>query len=137
MAGKASETDFVQQTVRDVMEPVHYGQAARRRCTAWASAARWPSTSASLTATCIRGVATTGAVAGQPGKDKVANQPLSFFVVAGGKDPLLKEVQETKKKLAGKKFSVVYREIADMGHQYLDRRRCEELVRWIDSLDRQ
>jgi poly(3-hydroxybutyrate) depolymerase len=36
----------------------------------------------------FRGVATTGAALGSNPKERVANQPLSFFVVAGGKDPL-------------------------------------------------
>jgi poly(3-hydroxybutyrate) depolymerase len=84
----------------------------------------------------IRGVATTGAVlAGEP-KENVANQRLSFFLVAGGKDPLAKAIADTKTKLTDKKFSVVYREIPDMGTQYLDADTLVELVRWIDSLDR-
>jgi hypothetical protein len=32
---------------------------------------------------------------------------------------------------------VTYREIPEMGHQYLDAKTLGELVRWIDSLDRQ
>ena len=43
---------------------------------------------------------------------------------------------ESKDKLVEQKFPVVYREIADMGHQYLDEKTLDELVRWIDSLDR-
>ena len=85
----------------------------------------------------VRGVATTGAAfAGQP-KDNVASQRLAFFLVAGAKDPLAPTVAETKGKLAERKFPVVYREIPEMGHQYLDAETLEELVRWIDSLDRQ
>src|SRR5262249_40970155 len=85
----------------------------------------------------IRGVATTGAVMTSQVKDNVANQRLQFFVIAGGKDPLVKDIQESKTKLANNKFSVTYREIAEMGHQYLDAKTLGELVRWIDSLDRQ
>lgn len=85
----------------------------------------------------IRGVATTGAVVANQVKDNVANQRLSFFVIAGGKDPLVKDIQESKSKLSANKFSVVYREIPEMGHQYLDAKTLGELVRWIDSLDRQ
>jgi hypothetical protein len=70
----------------------------------------------------------------------VTNQPLAFYLVAGGKDPLKAPVQETKAKLGEHKYSVIYREIADMGHQYIDGRAglptLEELVRWVDSLDR-
>lgn len=85
----------------------------------------------------IRGVTTTGAVMTSNVKDNVANQRLQFFVIAGGKDPLVKDIQESKTKLANNKFSVTYREIAEMGHQYLDAKTLGELVRWIDSLDRQ
>ena len=70
-------------------------------------------------------------------KDNVANQRLDFFIVAGGKDPLVKDIHDSKVKLEGNKFSVVYREIADMGHQYLDASTLEEMMRWIDALDRQ
>jgi hypothetical protein len=31
---------------------------------------------------------------------------------------------------------VVYHQVPDMGQQYLDLTMLEELVRWIDSLDR-
>jgi S1-C subfamily serine protease/predicted esterase len=85
----------------------------------------------------IRGVATTGAVLASALKDNVANQRLQFFMVAGGKDPLVKDIQESKGKIAGNKFSVVYREIPEMGHQYLDAKTLTELARWVDSLDRQ
>ncbi len=84
----------------------------------------------------VRGVATTGAVLTGNPKDKVANQPLSFFLVAGSKDPIAKAIAESKGKIAEKKYPVVFREIADMGHQYLDEKTLDELVRWIDSLDR-
>ncbi len=64
------------------------------------------------------------------------NQPLSFFLVVGSKDPLKDSVTDTKNVLLEHKYSVIHREIADMGHEYLDRKTLEELVRWIDSLDR-
>jgi hypothetical protein len=82
----------------------------------------------------IRGVATTGAELANQVKEWLPGQPLAFFVVAGGKDPLAKAIAESKTKLAN--YSVVYREIPEMGHQYLDLKTLEELVRWIDSLDR-
>ena len=38
------------------------------------------------------------------------------------------------------KYPVIFREVADMGHQYIDGKAglptLEELVRWVDSLDR-
>jgi predicted esterase len=85
----------------------------------------------------VRGVATTGAVLASPVKESLANQRLQFYVIAGGKDPLARDIQESADKLRAGKFSVVHREIADLGHQYLDAPTLEELARWIDSLDRQ
>ncbi len=84
----------------------------------------------------VRGVAVTGAVPGAQPKDTVPDQPLSFFVVAGQKDPLLKEITESKDRLVEKKFPVVYREIADFGKEYLDEKTFRELRAWMDSLDR-
>jgi len=85
----------------------------------------------------IRGVATTGAVMTSTVRDNIASQRLQFFVTAGGKDPLVKEIQESKDKLTAGKFSAIYREVPDLGHQYLDARTLAELVRWLDALDRQ
>jgi len=84
----------------------------------------------------FRGVATTGAVLANQVKEKLPNQPLSFYIIAGGKDPLAKSIAESKLKLSEAKYSVIYREIPDMGAQYLDLETLEELVRWIDSMDR-
>lgn len=84
----------------------------------------------------IRGAAGSGApLASQP-KDNVAGQRLSFFIVAGGKDPAAKEIAEAKPALTEKRFPVHYREVPDMGKEYLDRSAFEELIRWIESLDR-
>lgn len=84
----------------------------------------------------FRGVAVTGAVLGTQPKDRVPNQPLSFFIVAGEKDPLLKEIVGGKDKLEEKKYPVIYRQIADFGKQYLDEKSFQELRVWMDSLDR-
>jgi S1-C subfamily serine protease/dienelactone hydrolase len=84
----------------------------------------------------VRGVATTGSVLTSQVKEKAAGRPLSFFIVAGEKDPLAKAIAQGKKKLLDNKYPVILREIKDMGHQYLDLDTLEELVRWIDSLDR-
>jgi serine protease Do len=85
----------------------------------------------------IRGVATTGAILNSAPKDNVANQRLAFFIVAGGKDPLLEGIIDSKTKLAEHKFPIVYREVPEAGNQYLDGVTLRELIRWIDSLDRQ
>jgi serine protease Do len=86
----------------------------------------------------IRGVATVGAPLTSNPREKVANQPLSFYLVAGGKDPLRDAVKESKGKLAEHKYPVIYREVEDMGHQYIraGQKTMDELIRWIDSLDR-
>jgi S1-C subfamily serine protease/predicted esterase len=83
----------------------------------------------------VRAVATTGAVLKGQAKEKVANQPLSFFIHAGGKDPLAKSILDTKNKLAEQKFPVIYAETEKAGHQYFDADTFEEVIRWIDSLD--
>jgi serine protease Do len=85
----------------------------------------------------IRGVATTGAILNNQPKDNVANQRLAFFIVAGGKDPLLDGIVQSKDKLIEHKFPVIYREVPEGGSQYLDGVMLRELVRWIDSLDQQ
>ena len=84
----------------------------------------------------IRGVATTGAALGNPPKDVVPNQPLSFFIVAGEKDPMLKEIEESKAQLEAKKYPVQYRAIPEFGKEYLTLPIMQELQRWMDSLDR-
>jgi S1-C subfamily serine protease len=84
----------------------------------------------------FRGVATTGAVLANQVKEKLPGQPLSFYIIAGGKDPLAPAIAEGKTKLIENKYPVIFREIPNMGHQYLDLDTLEELVRWIDSLDR-
>ena len=84
----------------------------------------------------VRGVAATGAALTGSPKEKVANQPLAFFLIAGGKDPLKDAIADTKSVLLENKFSVIHREIKDMGHEYLDEKTLDELIRWIDSLDR-
>ena len=84
----------------------------------------------------IRGVATTGTVVGRDPKEVVPNQPLSFYMVAGKKDPLIKEINAGINKLKEKKYPVIYREIEDFGKEYLDENSFDELRRWMDSLDR-
>src|SRR5262249_12832443 len=85
----------------------------------------------------FRGVAPTGAALTNNPKDNVANQRLAFFIVAGGKDPLAQAIAESKAKLIEHKYPVVYQEVPEMGHEYLDVQTLGMLMRWIDSLDRQ
>jgi S1-C subfamily serine protease len=84
----------------------------------------------------VRGVATTGAPLANQAKEKVPNQPLAFFLHAGSKDPLKDSIIDSKNKLLEQKYPTYFREDKDAGHQYLDDKALDELVRWIDSLDR-
>ncbi len=88
----------------------------------------------------FRAVAVTGAGLTCHAKEKVAGQPLAFFLAVGGKDPLKGAVEDAKTKLTELKYPVVFRVVAEMGHQYLDGRAAlptfDEMARWIDSLDR-
>jgi S1-C subfamily serine protease len=84
----------------------------------------------------VRGVAVTGAALANQPKEKVPGQPLAFYLHAGGKDPLRDSVAESRTKLLEQKYPTAYREDKDAGHQYLDDKSLDELVRWIDSLDR-
>ncbi len=84
----------------------------------------------------IRGVAVSGAALPGQAKDNLPNQPLSFFMIAGDKDPLLKEIKDTNDKLKLKKFPLIYREIKDFGKEYIDQKTLDELVIWLDSMDR-
>jgi S1-C subfamily serine protease len=88
----------------------------------------------------IRGVAACGAALTSNPREKVPNQPLAFFLAVGSKDPVADGVKETKAKLTEHKYPITYRVIEDMGHQYLDgklgRATLDEIIRWIDCLDR-
>jgi S1-C subfamily serine protease/predicted esterase len=84
----------------------------------------------------FRGVATVGSVLGTAPKDNVANQPLAFFLAAGDKDPLLKEVEASKQALEEARFPVSYRVVKESGKEYLDVKAFGELLMWLDSLDR-
>jgi S1-C subfamily serine protease/predicted esterase len=84
----------------------------------------------------FRGVATVGAVATNP-KENVPAQRLAFYLAGGDRDPLLKAIAESRTKLVERKFPVFYREIPNRGREYLEDNLLRELVRWIDTLDKQ
>lgn len=86
----------------------------------------------------VRGVATVGAVLANQPKDLVPNQRLQFFIAAGEKDPIVKDISESKPKLAERKYNVILKIIEDLGKQYIseDPKAFRELARWMDSLDR-
>jgi len=84
----------------------------------------------------FRGVATLGAVLGTQPKENVANQPLAFFITAGDKDPILKDVEASKQALQEKRFPVIYRMMQESGKEYYDVKTFMEMLHWLDSLDR-
>jgi serine protease Do len=85
----------------------------------------------------FRGVAVAGAALNSQPREELGRQRLAFFVVAGIKDALKEAIEEGRKRLEEWKYPVVFRESADLDSQYLDASTLDELVRWIDSLDRQ
>ena len=84
----------------------------------------------------IRGVATTGASLGTQPKDNLPNQPLSFYIVGGEKDPAIKTIAESKPALVDKRFPVIYRQLKDFGKEYMLQETLLELCVWIDSIDK-
>jgi S1-C subfamily serine protease/predicted esterase len=84
----------------------------------------------------FRGVGTVGAVLGTNPKDNIANQPLSFFICGGDKDPSLKEIKESRDLLIERRFPVVFREMKESGKEYFDAATFTDFVAWLDSLDR-
>lgn len=84
----------------------------------------------------FRGVAALGAVLGTNPKDNDANLPLSFFIAAGDKDPLLKDIVESKNQLIEKRFPVIFREMKESGKEYCDAATFTDLILWLDSLDK-
>ncbi len=131
----ASEAEFVQEAARDVMK--EYTIDRRRVVAHGMGVGGQMAFYLGFNARdLIRGVATTGAVLGTSPKPAEVGQRLTFFVVAGAKDPLAKDLAGVKPQLIEQKYAATYREVAEMGKEYLDRKTFEELVRWIDSLDK-
>jgi S1-C subfamily serine protease/predicted esterase len=83
----------------------------------------------------IRGVVTIGAFAAADPGDNVHSQRLAFFIAANGQDPQLETVNEIRQKLGDKKFAIAYRP-TDAGRWDLDQATYDDLLRWIDTLDR-
>ncbi len=86
----------------------------------------------------VRGVATVGAVLASQPKDLVPNQRLQFYIAAGQKDPILKDIVDGKPKLTEHKYNVILRVINEKGKEYLNESpdAFREMLRWLDSLDR-
>lgn len=87
----------------------------------------------------IRGACPVGAVLASNPKEPAANQRVEFLVIGGAKDPLVKEIAESPKKLIERKYKALYREMKVTGKEYVndDADVFGEMVRWMDSLDKQ
>jgi predicted esterase len=87
----------------------------------------------------IRGAVPVGAVLASNPKEPVAGQRVEFLVIAGAKDPLAKEIAEAPKKLTEKNYKALYREMPITGKEYVndDKDVFLQMVRWMDSLDKQ
>jgi S1-C subfamily serine protease len=85
----------------------------------------------------FHGVAAVGAAVVGQVKDNVAAQRVSFYLAGGELDPIVKSIAESRLRLAERRYPAVYRQIAERGREYLTDKHLSELVRWIDSLDRQ
>lgn len=87
----------------------------------------------------FRAAVPVGALLASNPKEPVANQRVAFLVIAGAKDPNVKEIAEGQKKLLEKKYPALYREMKITGKEYVndDPDIFKEMVRWMDALDRQ
>lgn len=130
-----SEADFVTAAVRDALPR---WTIDRRRVVAhgWGVGGQMAIYLAFHHRDLFRGAASIGSVATGV-KDNVKNQRLYFWVAGGALDPLIKGIAEGRDRLQEKKLPVTYHEIPNRGREYLEEAQLRNLVRWIDSLDRQ
>jgi serine protease Do len=85
----------------------------------------------------IRGVVTVGAALASRIPDYDPGQPLAVFCIAGGRDPEIEALRNVPRELQRRHYPVLYRELPEHGTGYpTDGRLLEEIVRWLDSLDR-
>ena len=86
----------------------------------------------------VRGVATSGAVLASQPKDLVPNQRLQFYIAVGDKDPIAKDIADSKPKLTERKYNVILRVIKNLGKQYIGDSPLDflDMILWMDSLDR-
>ena len=132
----ASETDFIVSTLRSVADEftidrqrvVAHGIGVGGQFAFYLgfNAREW-----------IRGVAVAGAALNSQPREELDQQRLAFFVIAGDKDALKDAIEESRTRLEALKFPVVFRGLAELDNRYLDAATLDELVRWIDALDRQ
>ena len=85
-----------------------------------------------------------------PDGSPIVSSPVASTLIYGDHDAVLVDppfsreqvqrvgdwIENSSKKLTEQKYPIILREEAGRGHEYLTRKTWEELVRWIDSLDR-
>lgn len=85
----------------------------------------------------IRGVASVGGSLAQPPKENVPDQRLSFFLVAGERDPQIEVIKQAPTKLTENRFPVISHIVPGQGNGYITELAIfEQLIQWIDGLDR-
>lgn len=85
----------------------------------------------------IRGVASVAGSLAQNPKENVPDQRLSFFLVAGDRDPQIQAIRATVGKIKENRFPLIYHEVSNQGNGYInDLTIFEQLVQWIVGLDR-
>lgn len=85
----------------------------------------------------IRGVASVGGSLAQNPKENVPDQRLSFYLVAGDRDPQIEAIRAVPGKLKENRFPLHYQEIPNQGNGYItDLAIFEQMVLWIIGLDR-
>jgi S1-C subfamily serine protease/predicted esterase len=131
----ASESDFVREAIHTVLGEYTID---RQRIVAhgFASGGQMAYRLGFHDREVIRGVAAVAAALPLDPRENQSSQRLSFFIVTGDKDPLAKAVEDGKNRLQLRKYPVIFRKMANLGHQYPDTATLKELVRWINSLDR-
>jgi serine protease Do len=129
-----SDTELVLEAVRDVSS--HY-TVDKNRIVAFGSGngGQMAFNLAFKARDVFRGAAAHAAVLTEP-LDNLANQRLAFYVAGGDRDPVIKAIAETRNRLVTRGFPVLYREFANRGREEMDNNAYEELIRWIDTLDR-
>jgi S1-C subfamily serine protease len=87
----------------------------------------------------FRGAVPVGAVLASNPKDPDPTRRVDFLVIGGAKDPNVTQIKEGPKKLQEKKYLAAYREMAITGKEYVndDPPVFGEMVRWMETLDRQ
>lgn len=84
----------------------------------------------------FRGLVIGSAPLRAPPPDNDPDFRQQLYLVCGANDPLLPAVTQTAEGLRRLKFPVTFAELPDAGEQYPDGEAVEQIVRWLDALDR-